>query len=190
MNSEMLHDALNMIDDDMLDEVYNLRCRKKKYRFITNIISAAACVCLILICVSLPHLFNSTDYVGDTLSDSASQNTYGTYADGADYDTFGDIGAAKEYPTLIVEIEKWQDNGFTAKIYKTVDYENLEIGENIEVKFNGDILVKETDENGYSYEKRMPTRKEFPNGSIAEIEVTRFADNIVYTSMIGKCEGS
>ena len=188
MNSQSIHDALNMIDDDMLDEVYNLRCRKKINRITINIISVAACICLIAISLSSLKFFISNDSVkgnepGGVTEEYTSKDKGETFFGG-----IGGIDGGNEFPTLIVEIKHWKKNGFTGKIYKIVDSTKWDAGETVTVQFNGDMIVAEATPNGYIYEKRMATKEEFPQGSLVKIEVTRFNNKTIYTSKISEWE--
>lgn len=103
MSAEQLHDALNYLDDDMIEAVENLRSRKKKIP-VFRIAAVAACLCL-LAGVGISQF-------GQIITDNTqAESALGHYAPmetvaDAQYNTSGSLSAAPVYCILLSDLEQ------------------------------------------------------------------------------------
>ena len=179
MNIENIHDALNLLDDDMIEAVEQLRNEKSqsinKYKKGTWIrwVAMAACLCLVVGSYYLTDGFGLLSHKGansDSLKGESSNGTpdYGegeatgtvTENDSEDgTDVTDDMSSKKESslsekPSVLVEILAWNENGFTGIITGIVDTEKYPVGEKVSVKFSQSI----------------PDKKAFPEGSTVRVQ--------------------
>lgn len=193
MNIDNIHDALNLLDDDMVETVDKLRNEKaqiiKMHR--KNIwvrwVSVAACLCIVAVSVYVTDGFGlmlfkaesndaaqmevesesvSMENKSDITDDSEGANSTET---NKDYIT-GE--STVEVPSVLVEIVSWQENGFVGTIAGIVDTEKYAVGTTVTVKF------KETVDS-----------TDFPEGSVVCVqfsaeETETDAEIILYVEQI------
>lgn len=174
MNQDKIHDALNLLDDDMIEVVENLR-NKNKYKrknLWVRYLSVAACICIVA--AGIFAIGNLGLLSGGSKKQS---NNDGTYNNNFGYTSEGEknfiikgqggdiVTTGGEVPSVIVEIKKWQDNGFEGKIAGIVDTTIFEVGAEVVVEFDDDICIAETREGITKYIEDEPTEEDFPVGS-------------------------
>lgn len=98
MNTEQLHDALNHLDDDLIEAVDTLRSQKKKKLPLFRIAGLAACVCLLVGIGFLRSGFGRSDNVHQ---ESANMETI------ADMQTnYGSAGGTTVYSIRLSNVEQ------------------------------------------------------------------------------------
>lgn len=206
MNIDNIHDALNLLDDDMIEAVDKLRNEKtqiiKMHRKNTWIrwVSIAACICLVLVSVYVTNGFGLMSYKGasndmakeETLSGTSTMENESVNDD----DSIKEVGGVEqneaeedgtdvtdemsggsenkneliETPSVLVEIVSWGENGFTGTVTGIVDTEKYPVGTTVTVKFNDDIHIKVSTENGTTCKEYIPDSTDFPVGSIVCVQ--------------------
>lgn len=124
MMEDKIHDALNLLDDDLISEVEWLRSRKKK-RNLAWIPTVAAVACMGIF--MLQHFDMLFEFASDTSGEESmivdDQISSGT-------DTEGII----ETPSILVQIQSWETSGFTGIVVGHVDTDVLPIGTEVYVE--------------------------------------------------------
>lgn len=134
MSLDDMHDALNLLDDDMVEAVDALRSRKKKRKVHwVRWISLAACLCIAVISLyGVGRLFSTqndgaAEYVGEG-NKNDNEMHYGNPEEGEDQLT-GGTGTATAL--VLLEIKTLEETGFTGEV--------VEAGEALAFS-QGDIL--------------------------------------------------
>lgn len=192
MKQEQIHDALNLLDDDMIEAVAVLRAssvvddkRKQKVRWI-KYMSAVACLCVVILGMSVwindkPDDGVNRPHNGMGMSDGEKMSeaeTPGTVTDGntdgiTNENTDGNMDGL-EVPSVLVKIEMWQENGFNGVVAGIVDTDIFKEDTKIQVIFMEDISVGILYEDGIKFEKRIPDKADFPTGSIVHVQFAKF----------------
>lgn len=196
MNIDNIHDALNLLDDDMIEAVDKLRNEKtqiiKMHRKNTWIrwVSIAACMCLVLVSVYATNgswlmsykgasndmakgesasgtIDMENETVNDGMQEIAGIGEDETEEDGTDVTDEMSNGSEN---SVLVEIVSWDENGFTGTVTGIVDTEKYPVGTIVTVKFNDDIHIKVSTENGATYKEYIPDSTDFPVGSIVCVQ--------------------
>ncbi len=133
MNVEQLHDALDHLDEDLIQVVENLRSRKRSYSGVWGI-CVAACLCLVLAGLLQPYLKRP----------SSQQNASGGQAyeyEGGDkwLQTDGAEGIATVAYAHVVDAH---EGYFTAKLLLACD--GLSAGTEVTVKWAGEVAPGDT----------------------------------------------
>lgn len=195
MRPEKIQDALNYLDDDMIEEVDRLRQipeKRKKVRL--RYVSLAACFCLLMtgvIIASSRGLFDPDSAIKDEGSSSvisdretagsndgfekdSVKNEHFTADDEIKPETAGDLDSdgieeeageesEEEMPGLLVRIDEWHNDGFSATVTEMIDTDVYPVGEKLEIRFDEGINVVTPGEDGsYVWDQRVPAEDEFP----------------------------
>lgn len=214
MNSEKFHDALNYLDDDMIEAVGKLRTKGK-----TNItrlrIASVAAGCFIAL-LSVFAFYKTQDlYKSETVNPeynlssgsavpegtilsgdniiSSSVSGYGTAAEESSVE-YG-VGESvmesediKERPSVLVKINGWQENGFKATVCQILDTEIFPVGSELTVVFLENISMAILEDGvTYNYE-RTPTSLDFPSGTVVRITFDGWDNDTVYAEEIGEAD--
>ena len=144
MREDLIHDALNLLDDDLIGEVEYLRNRKKgKTKQWISWAAMAACACIVVGSMfagierleigqstegaSMP---DANEMTGDAESSTADQYPANSEAliekDKIDKES-------AEVPAFLVEIKEWQADGFIGTIAGIVDTDIYPVGTEVYV---------------------------------------------------------
>lgn len=173
MNIDNIHDALGLLDDDMIEAVDKLRNEKmqskKGHSKVPWVRWISVAACLSFIVISVYAIGSNDSHIAE--SDSVQEDASGEEKS-EDYSTNDNIaqGELVELPSVLVEIESWQEDGFTGTIAGIVDTEIYGVGTKVDVKFNGMIYIGETIENGMQYKEGIPDSTDFPVGSVVCVQ--------------------
>ena len=130
MMEDKIHDALNLLDDDLIGEVEWLRSRKKK-RHLAWIPSVATVACIGIFTI---HQFDmNMDSTGNS-SGPESMNMGGQITSGTDTEGSIDQEGIIETPSVLVQIQSWETNGFTGTVVGHVDTDIFPIGTEVFVE--------------------------------------------------------
>ena len=124
MTEDKIHDALNLLDDDLIGEVEWLRSRKKK-RHLAWIPSVAAVACIGIFMIH--HFDMSFEFASDT---SGEESMIVDDQISSETDTEGLV----ETPSILVQIQSWETNGFTGTVVGHVDTDIFPIGTEVFVE--------------------------------------------------------
>lgn len=128
MSAEQLHNALNDLDDDMIEAVEALRSRKKKTFPIFRFAGLAACLCLLL-GIGFWRLGAQNTQM-EAANDQFHSQEY------APAETIAII----DIPTVLVAVTEYTPDGFTATVTDTLDTDLFPTGTAVTV-----YLPKETE---------------------------------------------
>lgn len=181
MNHEKIHDALNLIDDSMIEEVDRLRASGRKSRKLRiSLISAAACLCILLLGVAITAssgLLRPDNVVSDSAYPEITENRNNSDKTDGEYYTFGNSGSPDyaapqpdETPSVLVKISSWQDDGFTGTVAGIVDTTKYSVGTQVKVIMGEHICIVTPANNGYHYTQRTPEPADFPAGSVVRVQ--------------------
>lgn len=167
MTSEQLHDAIGLIDDDLITETDALRqgVGQRKTLWL-RCVAAAACLTVLLIC--LPILRKTLQPTPDGLTNSNTDphapldglTAAEATLSGADVDGTAPVAS------LTATIIHWQDDGFTAAIIST-ENEIAAANTHIQIIFTNAVRTEFEDQRpGY---EGAPRPTDFPVGSTISV---------------------
>ena len=204
MNVNDLHDAINQIDDDMLQSVDNLRNKpeadKSTHRKSTWIYVLPLIACLFIIVSISIKLFKGTEAEvideGLEIHGTISSDKDSTIADTTKPSDFipSDI-IPSEAPSVIVEIMRWEHNGFTGRVTDIVDTNIFDIGTMLTVRFSSTVYLAIKNGNETKYEQAIPNANMYPIGTSLCVQfvssnTSDFDNKIIYATIISKITNS
>ena len=191
MREEKIHDALNLLDDDLIAEVEYLRSRKKSnVKKWMSWAAMAACMCIIagsLYANLLGGMKKSESADGGASIGNleSMQETDVQYGSKDDFDK--PVTAENEYledeagqeesrevPSVLVEIVKWEGAGFKGIVAGIVDTDIYSIGTEVYVKMNENMKLEDC--NGT-----------YPEGSVVRVQFYESDEDdriILYTEQL------
>jgi len=142
MREEKIHDALNLLDDDLIGEVEFLRNRKKRNnRKWMSWAAMVACVCIMMGSVYAGFLGGMKSFDAGTEGTPMEGNQENQNAGGLEveeenasipenekYNDKVEQEGLKEVPAFLVKIETWEDSGFVGTIVGIEDTEIYRVG--------------------------------------------------------------
>lgn len=124
MSAEQLHNALNDLDDDLIEAVEALRSRKKKTFPIFRLAGLAACLCLLL---GIGFWRLGAPKAENTQLESANDHFYSQ--EFAPAETVASI----DMPTVLVAVTAYTPDGFTATVTDPLDTDLFPTGTSVTV---------------------------------------------------------
>lgn len=168
MNGELFHDALDLLDDDLIEAVDALRSRKKRHT-VGWAACMAACLCLVLVgaLAFLPQLSPppADRRPGEWVLGQPTyggENHQGPVMDGNSWSNGGVVTLCP----AIVEISDCRSDGFTGKL--AAEYGGLAAGSTVEVRLSEPLDI--------------------PPGSTVQVWVSRNEGNILYAKSVERVE--
>ena len=146
MREDLIHDALNLLDDDLIAEVEYLRSRKKsRTKQWISWAAMAACMCIVMGSILSGRLpieigQNSESADMEHMSNSAGGNEESAeselpiQAEGLINEEKAENESMREVPAFLVEIVEWKDDGFLGTIAGIVDTDIYPVGTEVYVK--------------------------------------------------------
>ena len=197
MNVNDLHNAINQIDDDMLESVDALRSNRNHYNNSHKpawiyVLPMVACLFIIVsIAAVLPDLFdehnvNHSDnsiIIQESINTSDNTNQHES--------TSSSDLIVSECPSVIVEITQWDNGSFTGKVTELVDTDIFTIGTSVTVIFASDVCVAYEYGDETKYEQIIPNEALYPVGSTLQVQFSvpdssDLSNNTVYATIITK----
>ncbi len=167
MTSEQLHDAIGLIDDDLITKTDALRQGVGQRKMLwLRCIAAAACLTMLLF--SLPILRKTLRPTPDGLTNSNTDpHAPSNGLTGAEATLAGsDVDGTAPFSSLTATIIHWQDDGFTAAIIST-ENEIAAANTHIQIVFTNTVRTEFEDQRpGY---EGAPRPTEFPVGSTISV---------------------
>lgn len=169
MNPEDLQDALQYVDEDMLQAVEALRGRKAQHRHRWRQWAAvAACVCIAVITAVAANHWPSDGLTADTAPNNAWMDS------GSLSEEDEDIRIDDENPEdngetswALIQIDEWQTDGFRGRVTDATSADHLAVGEAVEVR-----LKTITPTTGITLKGNENDQNEtpvFPTGSVVRV---------------------
>lgn len=194
MNIENIHDALNFLDDDLIEAVDKLRNDAKEQKEWTNKrkvtwvrwLSVAACLCIVA-SIYITDGFSLMSFKGAS-SDSVQMKdeSDSTSAENESKEVAGENSTAEvevetdkdqitdkstvEMPSVLIEIVSWQENGFVGTVAGIVDTNIYAVGTEVVVKFSETVFIGEAIDNEMQYREGIPNSTDFPEGSVVSVQ--------------------
>lgn len=175
MNPDKIHDALNMLDDDLIEEVNVLRIKKKKLnnRWVRRI-AIAACLCIIIAGIFAANNLGILPLGGagnNKQQGEMSGNPEGISMVQENHsDAIGkELWETAEYPSVLVKIKGWQEDGFFGTVTGSFDTDTFEVGEDIVVLYGENIGEEISIGDGTESEDGVPESMDFPVGSVVRV---------------------
>ena len=193
MNIENIHDALNLLDDDMIEAVEQLRNEKpqsiNKYKKNTWIrwVAMAACLCLVVGSYYLTDGFGLISYKGENHDSIKEESGDWTPNHGAseslgsvpesDNDEDGtDVtddmsGEEVDLQKVMVQIVSWGEQSFTGTVVGDTDA--FEDGMTVSVQFEETFYVELSNEHGTEHFSGEKIAEVMPVESIVLVEFSK-----------------
>ena len=156
MREDLIHDALNLLDDDLIGEVEYLRSRKKsRTKQWISWAAMAACMCIVIGSILSGRLpigigQNSESADMGNMSNSACGNEEAAeselpiQAEGLINEEKAENESMREVPAFLVEIEEWRGEGFFGTIVGIVDTEIYPVGTPVFVEMPESLKLADT----------------------------------------------
>lgn len=196
MNQGLIHDALNLMEEDFIREVDRLRSRKKrKYKKWITWAVTAACLCVI---IGGGYKLLLGGMKGEGLKSDSSVETEESQNDGAAQNS-------SEVSVVFVEILEWKENGFYGEISDIVedDKDNLKTENSIDIKkyavgtkvfVNTEEAVVNTKESASVAAEKVEGKVCFPVGNVVQVQflesndITLDSEIILHAESVGYLE--
>lgn len=176
MIEEKIHDALNLLDDDLIAEVEYLRNRKKRENKKWIAWTAmAACMCIVVGSVG----FHFVNYFGSTgANESANMGGMLESSDDAESaieeENKTEHESMREVPAFGVEIVEWRENGFVGTIVEMIDTDIYPVGTEVYVNMTSNFQLADMNIT-------------YPVGSVLHVQFNRMDEGeqiILYAEQI------
>ncbi len=179
MNQDKIHDALNLLDDSMIEAVEKLRNNTNRKRLPMYWISAAACLC-----IAVAILFTAGRIVqllfdvqnGETLLEDYDYDALANAETG-----FTDESSEMHFHSLLVQITAWQKNGFTGTVTDILNTDIYAVGTELTILFSDDISYFPESGGGDICYESAPTSTDFPVGSTVWVKFYEAAEDVPET---------
>ena len=170
MKVDWIHEALNLLDDDLIGEVEHLRARKKSVSMKwISWAAMAACMCIVMGSLFTGLLQLKSSDQGNAVTEGIQDNqAYGELepneenASIPESETIKDKmeqEEAKEVPSILVKIDNWQEDGFVGIIVGNLDTNIYRVG--TEVYVDVEIGLALADRTNDSYPEGSVVRVQF-----------------------------
>lgn len=166
MNPEKLHDALNLLEDDLIIPAEQLREKKRTFRWRY---AAALAACLAVCALGL-YGFGLLDRTktNDTAPENALvQEEIEIVGNGVVNQVQSTV--AVERPSVLVRIDKWEENGFAGTVWGTVDTDLYPVGTLVTVRFEKNIQLAVTEDTTVRYTHHTPGTRPFAEGTVVQV---------------------
>ena len=132
MIEDNIHDALNLLDDDLIEEVEYLRNRKKREnKKWISWTAMAACMCIVVGSMGL-YFINNFGSTGANES-AGMLETNGDAESAIEDENKMESESMREVPAFGVEIVEWYEDGFVGTIVEIIDTEIYPVGTEVYV---------------------------------------------------------
>lgn len=176
MKVDLIHEALNFLDDDLVGEVQCLRARKKSVSMKwVSWAAMAACMCIVMgsVFTGLFQLKSSDkeNAAAGGLSDNQADGEFKPNEENASIPESESIKdkieqeEAKEALSILVKIDNWQEDGFVGMVVGNLDSNIYRVGTEVYV----DVEV------GLALADR--TNDSYPEGSVVRVQFNERKEN-------------
>ena len=189
MTGKEILEALSFVDESYIDEAENGKIRNKIQ--LNKLLPMAACFCLLLSTLLLLPRHKDAPENAVEAPESA------VYGDVGVPDTAPAPGSTpmldaeavpniSEVPSVILIVEEWTENGFTALVSGYVDAACIPLGTLIQVEMLPSICVEVYEGDLVYVQRRIPTEADFPAGTRVRVQFTEYSveENTLYIDCI------
>lgn len=178
MTGKGIMEALSFVEERYIEEAENGAVPSKR-PVVRVLLPLAACLCLIL--TGLHFLPRQQESQKDFYSAAVQETGYASNVEKQEHkenslvmesDMFMDEEEAYntgEAPSLILRIEAWTENGFTAVVDGLVDTDLIPVGTVLQVEMLPEIWVETVIGDLIHVEQRVPTESDYPSGSLVRV---------------------
>ena len=199
MTGKEILEALSFVDESYIDEAEKGKISSRIQ--IKKLLPLAACFCLLLGALMATYQIDSTSVVSfEPPPESAVEATdSAVYGDVGVLDTAPAPGSPpmleaeevpeiSEVPSVILTVDAWTDDGFTALVSAHVDAECIPLGALIQVEMLPSICVEVYEGDLVYVQRRIPTEGDFPEGTRIRVQFTEYSveENVLYIDCICK----
>lgn len=191
MTGKEILEALSFVDESYIDEAENGKV-KSKIQF-KKLLPLAACFCLLL---SALLLLPSHQAAPESIMQAPESAEKGNpeVLDTAPVPgsppmlEAEEVPEISEVPSVILTVEEWTENGFTAIVSEYVEVECIPLGTRIQVEMLPNICVEVYEGDLVYVQRRIPTEADFPAGTKIRVQFTEYSveENILYIDCISK----
>lgn len=182
MTGKAILEALSFVDDEYIEEAENRTIRPAFA--IKKLLPLAACLCAALLGLfSLDDLLPrqettapDTEMQAETALEIIEMDKAQSAANNECEPAFDsmEMPSVSEVPTVILRIESWNDNGFTAVVEGNVDSETFVIGQTVQVEFSHNACIEVVEDELVTVTRQMPTEEYFPAGTLVQVRFVFF----------------
>lgn len=178
MNIDNMHDALNLLDDDLIEGVARLRnekmqtMQKQRNKMWMSMVSVAACICIVAVSMYATDGFGLMVRKGGVMGGEQSAGT-AFEQEGeltGNEDGTEELKGATESPSVLVEIISWGENGFTGTVTGIVDTEKYPVGTTVSIQFHEDICIEVSGGDKTTSQNDIPDSEDFSVGSVVRVQ--------------------
>lgn len=189
MREEKFLNALEFLDDSMIEAVNKRRERKKKRKmYMMRILAGAACLCIVfagLLVSNTLYLFlqDKFKYTEDYWNNHRWEGSWGNEESIIGVKPEPTIennkeseGFLEEASTVIIKITNWQEYGFEGTVAGLDDTKIFALENEVIVVFGENVCIGVWNENVETYVEidRVPTSTDFPEESIVKVRFNRY----------------
>lgn len=191
MTGKEILEALSFVDESYIDEAENGKISSRIQ--IKKLLPLAACFCLLLSALLLLPKLQAAPESAVEAPESAENGTPEVL------DTAPAPGSPpmleaeevpniSEVPSVILTVEEWTENGFTAIVSEYVEAECIPLGTRIQVEMLPNICVEVYEGDLVYVQRRIPTEADFPAGTKIRVQFTEYSveKNTLYIDCISK----
>lgn len=166
MNPEKLHDALNLLEDDLIIPVERLREKKRTFRWhYVGAMAACLAVCALgLYGFGLLDRAKSNETAPENVLVQEETEIVGNGVVNQVQST-----VAVERPSVLVRIDKWEENGFAGTVWETVDTDLYPVGTPVTVRFEENAQLAVTEDTTVRYTHHTPGGRPFAEGTVVQV---------------------
>ena len=198
MTGKDILEALSNVDARYIEEAENGKLRKVSP--VRYFLPLAACLCLIVTALRfLPRqpetaVDENAEVMQETMLDSQTEIVIQEKDESFHEEpelVWEEVEEpnASEVPMVILRIEKWTDEGFTASIIEHLEAEFAPLGTVLNVKWGPNMVVETVSGGLVNAERRSPTEADFPVGTLVRVRYQFFTEEDTITLHIGSiCE--
>lgn len=197
MTGKAILEALSFVNESYIEEAESGTLRNTVV--LRRVLPMAACLCLILPGLKLwaPSADNKASDEMEQMV--AQQKAEAEPKDESDYSLHDQNECeivmdnevvepnVSEVPTVILRIEEWSGDGFTATVVRNGNSASFEPGEELKIIFSENICVEEITSDLVTVYRRLPTEPEFPAGTEVLVQYEYITeDGILFVRSIYK----
>ncbi len=186
MTGKKILEALGLVDEAYIEEAETGAVRTAFP--LKKLLPLAACLCVVLLgAFVLKGIGPNANEGGESLQEAPDNVVYYGEAENArenpdQNDEAVDFDVQFRGPdssTMIVRIDAWTEDGFTATVEKNGSSDVPAAGTQIKVVFTYGISVKTVTDTGVSVERTVPQEADFPVGTLVKVGYKDFDADMV-----------
>lgn len=172
MTGKAILEALSFVDDSYIEEAETGTIRPALN--FKKLLPLAACLCLVLwwIVSGIDSSGKSAAALAETRAElqivEMEKAESGHYAQN-DISLEVEVPYISEVPHVILRIEQWNENGFTAVVEKLGDSAAFEIGQSVQIVFLPNSCVEVEENDLVQVTRKMPTEADFAIGDVVMV---------------------